>query len=369
MDVTESRQAEERVRRSERLLGRAQELARLGSFHRDVKASTISWSKETYRIYGVDPDTFVPDVESVLALIHPDDRSTWVAAARRAESEGAPFHIFFRITRPDGETRIIASEGEVSLDADGRPAEVYGFIEDLTGRRRAEEELVRSRAQLRDLAARIEATREEERTQISRRIHEELGQALTALKIDLTALATRLPPRARALRRRARDMSETLDRTLATTQTIAVELRPGILDVVGLQAAIRWAVDDFSRRTGIPCRATVSRAAIELDDAATTAVFRILQEALINVVRHASATDVNVVLGVADGTLTLMVGDNGVGITPGAVWGPRSLGLLGIRERARGIGGDVTIDGAPGRGTRLTLRLPINARTTQGAPL
>jgi signal transduction histidine kinase len=117
------------------------------------------------------------------------------------------------------------------------------------------------------------------------------------------------------------------------------------------------------------CRATVTRANIQLNDAATTAVFRILEEALTNIVRHAKATDVVVTLAAADGTLTLTVGDNGAGITPGAVWGPRSLGLLGIRERARGVGGDVTIDGAPGRGTRLTLRLPIDAAAAAGSPL
>jgi PAS domain S-box-containing protein len=366
MDVTARRQADERVRRSERQLARAQELARLGSFHRDLNSDTVVWSEQTYRIWGVDPATFTPGVAALLERVHPEDRATFTAALTRARTEGASFRIFYRIIRPDGEVRIVASEAEINRDSEGRPAEMFGFTEDLTGRRRVEAELVRSRAQLRELAARIEATREEERTHISRRIHEELGQALTALKLDITALATKLPPRARALRRRAREMAETLDRTLATTQTIALELRPGILDVLGLQAAVRWAVDDFGRRTGIQCRAAVTRSPVLLDDAVTTTVFRILEESLTNVARHAAASAVSVTLTLEPEALTLTVWDDGVGITPAAVWGPRSLGLLGVRERARGVGGDVTIDGAPGQGTTLTLRVPLPARPTGG---
>src|SRR5437667_116058 len=240
----------------------------------------------------------------------------------------------------------------------GEPRLFVGVIEDITERRGAQEQLHRHREQLRDLAARLEAAREAERTRIAREIHDELGQALTALKIDLTWLRRRLPQPAPELAGKVDGMEAILDGTAGAIQRIATELRPGVLDELGLQAAIQWQAREFETRTGIACRVEVGAAHSAVDATRATAAFRIFQEALTNVARHAGASSVLVRITLSAQALELSVQDNGRGISDGALSDSRSLGLLGIRERATNLGGTVTITAASGRGTLLTLSLP-----------
>jgi len=233
-----------------------------------------------------------------------------------------------------------------------------GVAEDITERRRAQEQLHGHHEQLRDLAARLEAVREAERTRIAREIHDELGQALTALKIDLTWLRRRLPQPAPELAGKVDGMESILDDTAGAIQRIATELRPGVLDELGLQAAIQWQAREFETRTGIACRVEVPAEQPAVDAGRATAAFRIFQESLTNVARHAGATRVLVRFTLSAEALELSVQDNGRGISEGALSDSRSLGLLGMRERATSLGGTVTITGERGRGTTLTLTLP-----------
>jgi signal transduction histidine kinase len=233
-------------------------------------------------------------------------------------------------------------------------------------RRRAEEQLRRSHEQLRALTSYLQYVREEERTRISREVHDELGQDLTGLKLDLAWIARHLPKQGRGvLLHKIKTMQTGIDATIQTVRRISTELRPGILDSLGLVAAIEWQAAEFQTRTGISCNVTTTVSDTLWDQDFTTAFFRIFQETLTNIIRHANAKRVEVKLGLEGRRLVLTVADNGRGITEEESSNTRSIGLIGMRERAALVGGELTIEGAPGRGTlvRVSIPLPVPPRT------
>lgn len=225
-------------------------------------------------------------------------------------------------------------------------------------RKRAVEQLRQSHQQMRALTAYLQHIREEERTRIAREVHDELGQALTGLKMDVAWLAGRLPRKCRELAERARVIASHIDTTIQTVRRIATELRPGILDDLGLEAAVEWQANEFQKRTGIQCVVQADNLETLRDGDVNTAMFRIYQELLTNILRHAGATRVDVRLSEAGGRLTLVVQDNGRGITDEEIANTRSIGLLGMRERAELLGGEIRIEGAPGMGTGVTVSFP-----------
>ncbi|MFN8456122.1 MAG: histidine kinase [Anaerolineae bacterium] len=220
------------------------------------------------------------------------------------------------------------------------------------------EQVHRGREQLRNLTGYLQAVREEERTRIARDLHDEFGQALTALKMDVAWLAKQLPKHAAPLHHKTGMMASLIDATIQLTRRVAAELRPGVLDDLGLVAAMEWQAQEFTARTGIPCELRLSENDIILGHDLATSVFRIFQEILTNVARHAQASQVTVELLDQPGELTLIVGDNGRGITPEQLHDPESLGLIGMRERANSWGGTITFRGIAGEGTTITLRIP-----------
>jgi len=222
-----------------------------------------------------------------------------------------------------------------------------------------EERLKDSEEKLRRLAAYLVSVREEERTHIAREIHDELGQVLTGLKMDVSWLAQRLDAKQKALLGKTQSMCGLIDSAIGTVRKIASGLRPEILDHMGLVAAINWQAKDFQKRTGIRCRVELPPEGIKLDIERSTTTFRIFQEILTNVARHAHASRVNVKFGLTDDHMTLEVADNGVGIPETKLMNGKSLGLLGIQERALHFNGDVSINGAAGQGTRVTVSIPL----------
>ena len=239
------------------------------------------------------------------------------------------------------------------------------IVSDLSEVKRAEQELRASSEQLRNLAARLLSIREEERTRIAREVHDELGQSLTAVKMDLSWLAGRLSPGDGPLLGRIRSTLQLADSTLQSVRRISTELRPGVLDL-GLAAALEWQVREFQARTGIRCRLRLSGQEVVAPDV-STALFRILQEALTNVARHAGATRAEVVLKKQPDTLVLQIRDNGRGFNPANSSSSKSLGLLGMRERSAILGGRVDLSSAPGKGTRVTARIPLRSSEGPGA--
>ncbi|HSN26598.1 MAG TPA: GAF domain-containing protein [Kofleriaceae bacterium] len=210
--------------------------------------------------------------------------------------------------------------------------------------------------ELRALAARIEAAREDERTEIARDIHDQLGQSLTALRLDVGWLQRRLEDE--SIRRKLEDMALTIDDVLRTVRRISAELRPGILDTLGLPAAIEWQAEEFARRSGTKVRVTSMVTDLQLDRELSTNVFRIFQEALTNISRHAAASSVEVAMRLDRGRLVLEISDDGIGMPEIAPRGS-SLGILGMRERAVRLGGDCTVRRRQPRGTQVTVTVPL----------
>ncbi len=220
-------------------------------------------------------------------------------------------------------------------------------------------ELKESSRQLQALAANLELAREEERTLIARELHDQLGQALTAMKFDLAWLTDRLVARDTALSQKAKSVTTQMDAMIKTVRRIATELRPGMLDDLGLVASIEWQARDFERRTGIVCAVSATRPDLPLSRAESVAMYRIFQEALTNVARHAKAQNIDVQLSATREAVTLLVHDDGRGIATHEIAGLRSLGLLGMRERAIRLGGSFVIQGVPGDGTVVTVSIPV----------
>lgn len=238
--------------------------------------------------------------------------------------------------------------------------------EDRTQHRRAEEQLRESHEQLRALSTYLQTVREEERTRIAREVHDELGQALTSCKLDLSWIAGKLPRELKPLLEKTRTLSAHIDSTIQMVRRISAELRPGVLDHLGLAAALEWQANEFQNRTGIRCDVQAELPDVQLEQDLSTALFRIFQETLTNIIRHAGATQVKVNLKVNEGRIILEVEDNGRGISRAEVNNTKSMGLLGMRERAALLGGTFKIGrvGRPG-GTRLTVTLPLPADAGQ----
>jgi PAS domain S-box-containing protein len=269
--------------------------------------------------------------------------------------------------RADGEE----FPAESSISQSGEPGRrlCTVIMRDVSERMRAEEALEKSRAQLRALASYLESVREDERTRIAREVHDGLGQVLTAMKIDLAWLAARAGSEDSAVASKIQGMNSLVAETIRLVRAIAAELRPGVLDDAGLVAAIDWQAEEFEARTAISCRFLSMVPEDSLDADLSTALFRILQEALTNVARHANATAVEIELRRDDDHAVLVIADNGRGITPRELEDVRSLGLLGMRERALLLGGGVTIVGRRGEGTTVTVNLPFHRKPIAAHPV
>ncbi len=231
---------------------------------------------------------------------------------------------------------------------------------------RIEGELRRSLEQLRALAARIQLVREEERTLLAREMHDELGQACTAIKMDLAWIGRKTTKRQTQVRAKANSAIRLVDKLISSVRRIASELRPGTLDDLGLTAALEWQAQEFESRTGVRCVIDLPQEPLALDSGHSTAIFRIFQESLTNVARHAQATRVEARLERQENQLIFQVHDNGRGFDAEQIKERRSLGLVGMQERALLLNGELKIEGIPGSGTTMTLRIPFPRASLPG---
>ena len=236
-------------------------------------------------------------------------------------------------------------------------------IRGITKHKRREESPRVSREQLRELAARLDVVREEERTRIARELHDELGQILAILKLDLAWLYGKTKTKTKTIedaRKKIKAMIGYVDQTIDHIRAIVSELRPSILDEMGLPAAVEWQVSQFQERSGIRFIFECSREDFNLEPDIAAALFRIVQEALTNAMRHAQARQVRVSMKAAGGVLRIAITDNGKGVSRQQLNDRRSFGIIGMRERVHRIGGEFNIFSGPGRGTRLEIAAPLN---------
>ena len=317
-------------------------------------------------VWGQSRAALYREPRSFVATIHPDDHSRVVAIMDGDRDE--EFDVEYRVVRPDGSIRWIWNRGFPINDDSGRFYRLAGLAEDVTQRKQAEDTLKATGEQVRALSARVQSAREEEGSRIARELHDELGSTLTSLKFDLALirreeLASTSDADPSRLRAKLDTMMQAIDQTVDTVRRISSELRPSVLDDIGLVAAIRWQAKQFEAQAGIVCRCDVLLEDVELDQQQSTAIFRVFQEALTNVLRHARATRVNVTLETEDDELALTVVDNGQGIAADQQSHRLSLGLLGMRERVNLIGGTIQITGVEGEGTTITVRVPIRRQS------
>jgi len=301
-----------------------------------------------------------------LAGVHPADYDLLSKGWREGIRTRAPFTLEYRARHADGQYRWVLTHGAPRLHTDGTLAgylviAIEGIGRDITEPIETRPHLQESEEQMRRLAARVQTAREEERTTLARELHDELGQTLTAIKLELGRASAEINKQhlGSMVVDRLQSLIGFVEIGIATVRRIATDLRPATLDHQGLTAAIRWEAMTFRARTGLRCHVRSDREVPRLSSDRQTVVFRIFQEALTNVVRHASASAVHVSLVHRRGVFELQIRDNGRGISDARLADPGSVGLLGMQERASLIGGTFNIIGTRGKGTTVTVRVPI----------
>ncbi len=294
------------------------------------------------------------------SMIVNDDIKMIRKAFRRIFRTAKPIRgLTVRGLNSDGTVAILEISAFPLKNVKGKIIGYRGVSRDITERVLAENELKSSREQLRNLSAHLQSVREEERIKIAREIHDELGQKLTALKMELSLFKNKEAIRSKTLKKKLTSISGLVDETIQHVKKISGELRPGSLDYFGLVPSLEMNLEDFQRRAGIRCEMDIDIGDVNVSADLSTVVFRIFQEALTNIARHANATKVRIKLKLKNGKLILAIGDNGHGITDEQISSPRSLGIIGMRERAVAWGGNISIQKKRKKGTNLVLKVPI----------
>ena len=361
-DITERLRAESALERSEARLRGILDSAMDAIITVDEKQHVILFNAAAETMFGC---ARAEALGAPLAWFIPERFRTAHAAHVRGFGEGTT------LSRRMGALRIVTglrrNGEEFPIDASisqlsGRDGKFFTVIlRDVSERVRAEEALRRSKDELHELASAAHKAREQEKSRIARELHDELGQALTALQMDVAWCRERIPAGEDGMSVRLARMETLLDTTVAATRRISADLRPLMLDDLGLWPALEWLVENFTQHTGVPCELSV-REELELPDMQATAVFRTVQESLTNIAKHARASRADVSIEHEDSTLAIKVSDDGVGFATQDSRKPDSFGLLGLRERAALLGGEAKVTSAPGRGTQVEMRIPIEQR-------
>lgn len=356
-DIDKRKQATEQLRK----LSKAVEQSPVSIIITDTSGDIEYVNPATCRLTGYSPGELIGKSPGILRPEHtPAENFTPMWETIR---QGKDWHGEFRNRKKNGELYWEMAAISAITDDHGKITHFLGVKEDITDRKRADHELQKSRAQLRALLARLQKAREDERTRISREVHDVLGQLLTGIKMDISWCQRRLPRIDNAETRseltgKLASITMLTDSLLDSVQKISRDLRPSLLDNLGLIAALQFESRQFTHRTGIPCEITSLPESVDLSADVTTQMFRIFQEILTNVARHSHASQVSVALHRQRGELTLTVEDNGCGISPEARQDTHSLGLLGMSERAALISGRIRFHGAAGAGTKVDLTVP-----------
>lgn len=351
--IEERRRAEDALRQTQNILTIAQRTAHVGSWEINLVTQEAQWSDEFFRICGLEPGSIKPSIPAGFDLIHPEDRRRISAAVNAAVEGRREYSETLRVIRPDGTIRHVMLQGEPVPSGYAPPTILIGSLLDITEQKQNEE-------MLRQLAVHQEVIKEEERKRIAREIHDEMGQNLLALRIDVSMLHARTARSHPKLHHKVETVLNNIDNTIKSVRAIINNLRPVVLDL-GLYASLQWQIEEFQRRTGITCELFAKADELDrgLTEEQTTTLFRILQESLTNVARHANAGNVNVALDRKGNQLHMRIADDGIGMFPGDRRKSKSFGLLGIRERISAIGGKMTVESIVGQGTVLVLSIPL----------
>lgn len=332
-----------------------------GIYQTSPEGRCITANRAFARILGYSsPDEMITKLEDMGRLYAEPGRRAEFARLMRKNAVVTGFES--QVYRKDGSSIWISESALTVCAASGKLLYYEGIIEDITMRKKAEEELRTSREQLRNLSAYLQSAREKERMYIAREIHDELGQTLTALKMDVFWLHKKFSMDKKTMLEKTNSMSALIDSAVKTVRRISRELRPGLLDDLGLTAAIEWQVGEFQQRTGIRCELVREPEEIIVEQDISTAVYRIFQETLTNIARHSGATMVKIFLEMKPREILLQIKDNGRGVLQEKIESTTSFGLIGMRERVRILQGELKISGVKGRGTLVEVTIPLSRR-------
>ncbi len=370
-DITPRMEAESALRESEERLALAVAAANQGLYDLNVQTGEAVINDEYAVMLGYRGAEALEETnEKWRRRLHPDDREHVYRAyedyvAGRRDS----YRVEFRQKRTDGNWIWILSVGKlVEWDAEGSPLRMLGTHTDLTELKAVEEELRNSETRLRALAAKLESVREEERASVARELHDQLGQAMTSLRMDLASIRERLAVQGSAFAPEIADLIVTTDETLDLVRDISARLRPPILDILGLEAALEWLAESQESRSDLDIRVEVPPDRLGLDKNLAISVFRVAQEAITNILRHAEADTAWVRLRKEGEAIVLEVEDDGRGVPEGTLESTLSLGLTGMRERALRLGGGLELVAPDDGGTLVRLRFVPGKKPGRGSP-
>lgn len=362
-DITERRKVDKALRQLAADLAKAQLLAHIGNWRYDLDSKLSVWSEEMFRIFGLKQTLNPPSLIHCKKHIHTDDRPRYEASIRSA-LEGNPFEAELRIIRPDNSVCHIFIRGEAEFDRSGKIRGLFGTAQDVTERVTNEKKLKAQSEQLRILSAKISEAQEAERKRIARELHDQVGQNLTVVGINLNILKSAVSED--NLTARHSDLLDDsimlVEQTSEFTRSLMADLRPPDMDDYGLIASIQWYSERFTRRSGVAVKVKGDEIHPRPDAHVENNLFRIVQEALTNVSKHADAKKVMIRINTSDNKLKIKITDDGIGfdqrkldILPDR----RGLGLMNMIERAESIGGRFFIKSRTGKGTEIEVEVPL----------
>lgn len=364
-DVTERKNEEDRLRKSEALLAQAEEIADLGSWEFDLKTRRSVLSSQLFRLFAADPDTPFTE-EQYWGMVHPSDRERAQQISERAVNEARPYEYIARCRRADGRVRTHITRGLPVVGPGGHVDRIIGVVQDITEQARSEEVLRR-------LSQKLLRARDEERRHTARELHESAGQTLAALKMTMARIREALPGRAARARSLLDSSVQLAEAAIREIRTVSYLMHPPMLDEAGLDSALRWYVRGFSERSGISVSINLPDAPDRYPQEVETTVFRIVQESLTNVHRYSGSRTAQITLARCNAGIRVEICDQGCGITASAPAGdwraPLGVGIAGMRERVENLNGTFEIQSAPGRGATVRAVLPLRKDTSGSASL
>jgi len=316
-------------------------------------------SEGCFALLGIVPLEIELHPELLLDMLHPEDCDTFYKSMQKSIAQPIPWNWEGRIVLPPNDEIKWVNLRATCRGTNSHGTVWEGFMVNITQNKLAEQEIITSRQRLRELSSHVENIKEEERGRIARDIHDEIGVLLTTLKMDMAWLAQRLPQGVNALHEKVQAMTDLLDTAGYSANNLVHSLRPAFLDCFGIVAAIEIEAKEFTKRTGIPCKITKSDDEIELPGEQATTLFRVFQETLNNIMKHAAAKQVHIEIRKTDSCVNLTVSDDGKGFDKAVRSKPHSFGLRGIYERIKHLGGDVRIASEPGKGTQIAVCVPL----------
>ena len=361
--ITESHLSKIKLETSEDGLKEAQKVAHIGSFDYDLMNDRVIWSDELYKIYGLVKEMYNPSNEGFFNLVHQSDRELIKNNIEESIANHKTLEYDHRLIRSDNfEVRVMHCIAKITYDKNDNAIRIAGTSQDVTKIRKAEKEVKNSREQLRKLASHLQRAQENERSRISREIHDELGQELTGIKMDISWLSNSLENPNSEVKDRIKSLNNLIDTTINSVRRISSELRPGVLDDLGLIPAIEWYVEEFQQRTKINCDLNLIDITDNLLDDLSITIYRIVQESLTNVARHAKASKLKLSIKSDNEILYLEVWDNGIGFNNERYKNEKSLGILGMEERVNILHGTFSIIGKKTGGTIVKVGIPYEIK-------